>query len=333
MAFGNGGDFLHQLQQQIGAAHAKVEQAARKMGQVEGQNALLRQQMGLLDQQMNQLAGILDQTSGGRSGSGAGPDRIDVGQVPWGDAVMYINQIPGRRVPYDLMVSIPLGATVTSQQQQSAVVSQDGPFVGVARYAAFQSNHTFVVTDEGVTATFNGRSYGRWRPIHSVMDYNDGLALQPVVGVANPGTGGPIYASPSNYSAFRTMEFDGTIEFYDEGSGYGRQNRAVPSCFYTDAQNSAFQLAALDFFERGDTLQWKVTPGHLNNPQGGNVSAFMAGGIFPSIASQFDVQEGILDEFDEELSSDPVRRIPDGIFIVGMHGFKILQPPGPVRLV
>ena len=44
-------------------------------------------------------------------------------------------------------------------------------------------------------------------------------------------------------------------------------------------------------------------------------------------------RKGVLDEFDEDKSADPVTRVPDGIFIVGMHGFKILQPPGPVRLV
>jgi hypothetical protein len=335
MVFPNG-DPISILRGQINAAHAKIQEQARQVQQVQGQNALLRQQLGVVDAQMQNLASLVNSTqqvNGGNGGGGAPLSPVGIGLVKDEDRVMYINEIPGRRIPFDVLVSIPIGANVTSAEQQSATISQDGPFVAVARFAAFQSNFTFTKTIDSSVFDFQGRSNGRFRPIHSMWDLNDSQIIPPVAGLANPGTGGPIYASPTNHSGFRTMEFDGVIEFLNEGAGYFRHNNPVPTAFWTNDINSAFQLAALDFFERGETMQFKVTPNHINNPQGGNVSGFMPGGVFPTLASQYDVHEGILDEYDSELTADPVARTPQGIFIVGFHGLKILQPPGPVRMV
>jgi hypothetical protein len=128
------------------------------------------------------------------------------------------------------------------------------------------------------------------------------------------------------------MEFDGVIKFLNQGAAYPRSNIEVPSALWVGDNNNAFQLGALDFFERGETLQWEVTPSHVNNPPGGNVQQF-ATAVFPSIDSQYDVHEGILDQSDPELTQDPITRLPQGILSIGLHGFRIIQPPGPVRLV
>jgi hypothetical protein len=96
--------------------------------------------------------------------------------------------------------------------------------------------------------------------------------------------------------------------------------------------NDPFPLAALDFFERGETLQWLVKPTHPNNPFYGNVSSFGTGGTFPFLDSQYDVHEGILDQEDLAATTDPVTRLPDGLLIIGFHGFRIIQPPGTVSL-
>ena len=32
------------------------------------------------------------------------------------------------------------------------------------------------------------------------------------------------------------------------------------------------------------------------------------------------------------VTTDPVTRLPDGFIIIGFHGYRIIQPPGPVRL-
>jgi hypothetical protein len=128
------------------------------------------------------------------------------------------------------------------------------------------------------------------------------------------------------------MEFDALIEMLNQGAAYPRGNIPVPSAFWTADINTAFQLGALDFFERGEVIQFKVTPTHANNPAAGNLSGYGAGGVYPFLDSQYDVPEGINDQQSPNITTDPVQRLPDGILTIGLHGFRIVQPPGPVSL-
>lgn len=292
----------------------------------QGQQALGRQEVDRLRRDLENLGGALSAVQGSGPGNG---------NVAQSDHIRYIESIPGRRIPFDLLVDIPVGANVTSEQQGTRTISQDGPFVAVARFATFQSAFQFRSVDPQTQeeATFQGRSFGRYRPIHSAWDINDGQrGYQPTAGLAFPGTGAPIVASPSNFSNFRTMQFDGVIEFLNQGAAYPRSNQEVPSSFYTSSINSAFQLGSLDFFERGETLQWKVRPTHVNNPNAGNLSGYAAGGLYPFLASQYDVHEGVNDPLNPAATQDPISRLPDGILTIGLHGFRIVQPPGPVRI-
>ena len=316
---------LHQtvgrLHQSVGVAMAKTRELEHQLGQAGGENARTRQEMERLRQDINNLSQAMQNLEAQGSGD---PEHIK-----------YIEQIPGRRIPFDLMVNIPIGSDITSEQQASTTVSQDGPFVAVARYATFQSAHTFTVLDTQTNnvAAFNGRSFGRFRPIHSAWDLNDGNPqYQPVVGAAFPGTGAAIYASPSNHSSFRTMEFDGIVRFQNQGSAFQRQNIGLPSTFYTNQINAIFALGALDFFERGEVLEWRVTPLHANNPNFGNASGYASGGFYPFLASQYDVHEGIVDPEIDQQETDPVTRLPSGILTIGFHGYRIVQPPGPVSM-
>lgn len=308
------------LRQQVSAAHAKLNQLGQTQHNDQGRFAQLQQEHQRFRNDLNQFASTLSRLEARASGD---PEHV-----------RYIEQIPGRRVPFDMLVQIPIGANITAEQQQVTTVSQDGPFVAVARFAIFQSALQFSVNDgQGAVATFQGRSYGRFRPIHSAWDLHDGQrGYQPTVGAALPGTGNAIYASPDNHSSFRTMEFDGVIDFQNQGSAYQRQNMQLPTAFYTTEINSPFSLGALDFFERGEVLQWKVTPLHVNNPPAGNVSAFAAGGFYPFLDSQYDVHEGILDPEVAQQQTDLVTRLPDGILTIGFHGYRIIQPPGPVSM-
>lgn len=282
---------------------------------------MARQEILRLQQDMNNLSEAMSALQA--EGSGGDPH------------IRYIEQIPGRRIPFDLTVQIPIGANIESEQQAPTTISQDGPFVAVARYATFQSAYSFSYTDPQTsqTASFQGRSYGRFRPVNSVADILDGkMGYQPVTGGALPGTGAPIFASPSNHSNFRSMEFDGVIQFLNQGSGWQRQNIPIPSAFYMQEMNSPFLLGALDFFERGETLQWRVTPTHVNNPPYGNANGFAAGGFYPFLESQYDVHEGIVDPVIAQQETDPVTRLPEGILIIGFMGYRIIQPPGPVSM-
>lgn len=247
--------------------------------------------------------------------------------------VQYIENIPGRRIPFDYLVDILIGPNETGVQQGSITIDQDGPFVAVTRMATFVSQYGFQRTDPetGMTATFNGRSFGRYRPIHSAWDLNDGQPPSEVVkAVAFPGTGAPYVASVSNASPFRSMQPDFRIKFENAGSSFPRGNLEVPSPFWTKNINEAFNLGALDFFERGEVMNFKILPMHANNAFFGNISGFGAPNPnMPFIDSQWDRVEGINDQNDAAAGTvDPITRAPQGILTIGFHGFKIIQQPG-----
>jgi hypothetical protein len=313
---------VYQLRQSVGMALSKNRELEAALGQEQGENSRSRLELERLRADLNNLSQAMSKLTA--QGSGA-PENV-----------RYIEQIPGRRIPFDLMVNIPIGSGITSEQQASTTISQDGPFVAVARYATFQSALQYTVTDTETSnvAAFQGRSFGRFRPIHSAWDINDGSPqYQPTVGQAFPGTGGAILAAPSNHSSFRSMEFDGIIRFQNQGSAFQRQNVGLPSAFYSQQINAAFNLGALDFFERGEVLEWRVTPLHSNNPNFGNASAYAVGGVYPFLASQYDVHEGIVDPVVALQTTDPVVRLPEGILTIGFHGYRIVQPPGLVSLI
>lgn len=316
---------IRQLQQSVGFAASQAKQAVDLANRASGRNARIEQQ---LERQKNDLDNLFDAISAVKGQGSGGPNT--------NEHVLYIENLPGRRIPFDVVFEIPIGANVTSEQQDTATISQDGPFVAVARMATFLSQYEFERTDPetGQRASFQGRSFGRMRPVSSVWDLSDGTSgiFNPTAGIAFPGTGAPLYVSPSNHSGFRTMEFDGRFEIINQGAAYPRSDKPVPSAFLSDAINTPFQLGSMDFFERGEVIQVKVSPTHANNPAAGNLSAYAAGGTFPFLQSQYDGHEGINDQFDPDVTEDPVTRLPNGILLVVLHGFKIVQPPGPVRM-
>jgi len=248
--------------------------------------------------------------------------------------IQRIENIPGRRIPFDYTVDILIQAGQTATVQGTISISQEGPFVAVARYATFQSGFQFQVTPPGTTATarFNGRSFGRYRPIHSAYDLNDG---QPVMAVtyaqAFPGTGAPHIASPSNEASFRSMEMDFRIQMREGGSSFPRSFLEIPSSLWVKGLGEPFPLGALDFFERGEVLQFNIIPTHPPNPAFGNISGFAAGfADFPFIDSQWDAIEGVNDQAQDigETEIDPVVRLPNGMLTIGFHGYRIYQPAG-----
>lgn len=269
------------------------------------------------------LSNLLKQTTVERSGKVyGGPPNLQ-----------YIENIPGRRVPFDLLCTIPIGAGVNSTQQQSIQVSQEGPFVAVSRVAIFLSQYELQYTNPTTLAKsqFFGRSYGRFRPIHSAWDIMDGMPRQQVLqSEAFPGTGAPHALSPSNGSPYRSMETDFVVKFLNAGSSFPRSNDPVPSAWWTDQINSSFELGALDVFERGEVLQFNVQPLHANNPSYGNIQSFSpTNANFPFLASGFDYQEGVSDPADPlATTTDPVVRLPNGILYIGFHGYRIVQPAG-----
>lgn len=293
-------DIATQIQQIISAINgtsAATRQALNSVAQVQAEHAKTRQ--------------VLDSLV--KSGMA---DRADVARI---------ENIPGRRIPYDAVVTIPIGSASTSEAPASHTVTQDGPFVAVVRYATFLSAYQFqVTTGQGATATFNGRSNGRYRPVSSVLDINDAMTgFTPAVGAAAPGDGLFSLVGSNQHAPFRTMQFDGTIEV-ESGSGYKRQSGPIPSSLWAPGWNFASQLPVLDFFERGDSIQFKAKPNHVNNPNAGNIQTLV--GALPYLASQFDTHEGITYgvAVGGQTTADTITRQPDGILVIGYWGFKIL---------
>lgn len=308
-----------QLLQQVGAAHSRANRALGQAETAATKSDFLAGQVQNLIQGQEALKAALTRVEATRSGS---------------PKIQRVENIPGRRIPFDLLVDIPINAGITAVQQGTITISQEGPFVATARFATLLSVYEFQRRDPATQAlaTFSGRSYGRYRPIHSAWDINDGQPFSDVsMATAFPGTGAPHVASPSNQSPFRTMEGDFRIKFEDAGSSYPRSNNIeVPSTFWTQSINEPFNLGALDVFERGEVLSFKILPLHANNPPFGNISGFgVPNPNFPFIDSGWDAVEGINDQNDAAANTtDPITRVPNAILTIGFHGYRIVQPPG-----
>lgn len=308
-----------QLIHATNAANANARQALQEAQAIRAENTQLKQ---FYTQQQRDLEGL-------RAALG----RVQV-QTRVGDPnIQRVENIPGRRAPFDFLVDINIQAGSVAPVQGTITIDQSGPFVAVGRYASFVSTYQFLYTDpEGGTpaARFNGRSFGRYRPIHSVYDLNDGQPYSSVtMAQAFPGTGAPHIASPANASPFRTMQNDFRIEVREQGSSMPRQNQPVPSAFWMKAINDPWNLGALDFFERNEVITITVGPTHSPNPSFGNISGFGIPAEFPFIDSQWDAIEGINDQAQViDGGVDPVVRVPSGVLTIGFFGYRIWQPAG-----
>ena len=89
----------------------------------------------------------------------------------------------------------------------------------------------------------------------------------------------------------------------------------------------------LDFFAPGETIEFEAEPSHVNNPASGNIQQLL--GSMPYLAGQYDGHEGIDPSGGtgagwtcENSIADSITRNPSGVLILGLLGFKILNPPG-----
>jgi hypothetical protein len=259
------------------------------------------------------------------SSIGAGTGRPDL---------LRIEDLPGTRIPFDIVIEIAIESNLTSPVTGTYTLSMDGPFVAVSRYATFMSSFTFQVLVEQQSSTYVGRSWGRQRPISSVLDVMDAMQgdtkipMQTEDNYICPGSPPPVAAQviPNNKSPFRTMEWDGFIELRNQV--YPRQSSQVPSSLWAPGWNQMLQLPVLDYFEKGTIIEFLVEPSHVNNPRSGNIQAVL--GSMPYLDGQYDAVEGISypSYACEAGVSDVIQRQPDGILYVGLLGFKILQPTG-----
>jgi len=315
--------FLNQIQSAAnGAAKmardglAAAQDARATAAQLRGEHAEAQKKMQEWDSKVGGLKI--------RSSVGAGMGRPDL---------LMIEDIPGRRIPFDVIVPLGIPANLTTSVPGTYQVSMDGPFVATSRFAIFVSSYTFQVTVQSSTTRFVGRSFGRQRPISSVNDIMDAMS-----GWANTNFDADTWACPAtlpqeasmaipvNKSGFRTMEGDFYIQVRDQA--YPRQNQAVPSGVWAPGFKQSMGLSVLDYWEKGTTIQIDVEPAHVNNPPNGNIASLF--GTYPYLDSQYDVHEGIMypPYACTGVTSDSVTRNPIGTLICGYHGFRILHPAG-----
>jgi hypothetical protein len=308
---------FNQIMQSAGVAVRNSRVALEQVQAVQAQNAGLVNEVKRLAQNSQDLQSAIS--------------RVQVNYRSGDPHIQRVENIPGRRIPFDMLVDIPVRASDSGTLQGSITIDQEGPFVATARMATFLSAASFTVRGTGSTlARFQARSFGRYRPIHSAWDLGDGHPFSQIaMPLAFPGSGNPHMASPSNQASFRTMQGDFRVQITNAGSSYPRSNMEVPSTFWTKAINSPWELGALDFFERNEVITVKVLPQHPNNPQYGNVQQFAAGNtMYPTLSSQWDCVEGIDDRVLPDETTDPVTRVYDGILTIGFHGYRIIQPAG-----
>lgn len=178
--------------------------------------------------------------------------------------IRYIEDIPGKRVPYTMNFEVtlpsvanaanPVGARIRAQQQ----VSMDGPFVGTMLMGAFRMqtfslgqsgiNNMPPVGEEVVTPLT-----GRFRPIASTSDGFAGAYI-------GPGMGANTLIDAALVNTYRPGEVDFLWEYTDEGTDRDRQNQiATPSRYLFSENDRPFYLAVSDFFERGSTIAFYLT--------------------------------------------------------------------------
>ena len=321
--------YIQNLDQGVRAANTQARQALQAFQQARSDVDQLRQVNGAQAAQLQQLAGLVQGLKVGSGGTGSGPRQIGRPDM------LTIEEIPGRRIPYDLTVQIGIPDSQSTPVTGSYPLSMDGPFIAVARYATFISSYTFQVTTGDSTERYTGRTWGRQRPISSVLDLMDAVGGW-VDGTTDADLGGDcgdnsapspsVTSRPTSRSPGRSMVFDGYIEI--SSSVYPRQNQQVPTSLWAPGFNQMLQLPVLDYWEKGETIELKVEPLHQNNPAGGNIQALL--GSMPYLQGQFDGQEGVGYPAWACKSGTPdiIARRPSGILVVGLLGYKILQPPG-----
>lgn len=329
---------LQQLREEIASLRRETQTALNNhAGGVRRMVDERMQSLGAAEMKLAELQRAVGMVSGTRSGQGQNPHLVQ------------INSIPGKRIPYTLLIDIPIGANTSSMREQSVTISMEGPFVAHRRMAIFQSALEYQVTQRGgAPLRYCGRTFGRYRPIHSAWDIMD-AGPRSFMTTANPVPTGALAASldlPNAGSSGRSMSFDGRISVINAGNGYPRQNIPVPSSMWTTQINSPMDLASLDFFDRGEIITVQVTPNHINNPGFGNVSAAVMGTTiadaagWPFLDGQFDAHEGIAElaaAFDAtgqgagdlvNLASTSVVRVPDGVLTIGWEGYRIVNIGG-----
>lgn len=187
------------------------------------------------------------------------------------ERIRYIEDIPGKRVPYFLSFEIQIPGPTTpsttvagTKLSDTKTVSQDGPFVATTYLSAFLMK-TYSIGPYGDVDN-PGRENdpaagtevitplsGRFRPVASSADPFAGAYIGARLG---PQT----IAGAQAVQTFRPGTIDFLFEIADEGVDRLRQNQIpIPSRYLFSEFDRPLYLPVSDFFERGSSLRFSAT--------------------------------------------------------------------------
>ena len=146
------------------------------------------------------------------------------------DAPKWIEEIPGRRVPYFATIDINIAASSTSRAEGTYTISTDGPFacIGVAMFW------------QRTAAPYNGM----WAPATTVEAKIAHSSQQLGFNL--------LFDSPLMGS------FD--VEIAESGSDRNWQNNAFSSALFSPSQGGVYVLPIANLFGRSAVATVKVTP-------------------------------------------------------------------------
>ncbi len=185
--------------------------------------------------------------------------------------IKYIEDIPGKRIPYLLNFVIELPPSGNAEGAQDGIVSianqqffdtqqipMDGPFVATHYMGALQlKTYSLGPTEARPQDVAAGTEVitplsGRFRPLASTNDDFSGAYI-------GPGT--TVLTGISDVNTPRPGELDFLFTLEDEGSRRARQNQIPqPSRYIFTEVDRPYYLAVSDFYERGSVIRWTVTP-------------------------------------------------------------------------
>lgn len=186
------------------------------------------------------------------------------------ERIRYVEDIPGKRVPYfqTFQINIP-GPTTPSTQvagqrlSDAKSISMDGPFVCVQYLSAFEMK-TFSLgpygdettgrpNDPAAGAEVTTPLTGRFRPVASTADPFAGAYI-------GYGLGPNTVAGAQSVQTMRPGTIDFLFEIADEGVDRLRQNQVpIPSRYLFSEFDRPLYLPVSDFFERGSSIRFSAT--------------------------------------------------------------------------
>jgi hypothetical protein len=294
-----------------------------------------------VEAQMEALNGRYQQLAAAAEDDKIELKRLGVALKKAASRIRYIEDIPGKRVPYfqGFQINVPGQSNPTvslagSRLSDSKQISQDGPFVCTTYLSAFllrcfslgpydgTDGAVGRPNDSAVGSEVSTPLSGRFRPVSSSADPFSGAYIG--MGIGGVPLAAANIAAAQAVQTFRPGIIDFLFEVADEGIDRLRQNQIpIPSRYLFSEFDRPLYLPVSDFFERGASIRFAAT---LTRDIG------FAEINYASLPNGF--QEGAVSPPPDPIANDPTQSgrmivALGGTLYFTMLGYKILQAQSP----